>query len=186
VDLRTALFLIGVAVFIAVLATIAVRSYRRASASSDRSWERLLERLAVVDRQSIAEVALDIVDEFGVRRTDRASATLEGSEIWKMLGGLEGVEALAANSTVLVDLAFYVQRWYPEAVVLAEQLRKSAREIEWHVDRLRAARQNGKLEAAFTEYAQRAAVVYYLMTKRLVVLYQHANFQLLADLERVL
>jgi hypothetical protein len=99
---------------------------------------------------------------------------------------MEGVEALEANSRVLIDLAFYLQQWYPEALVVAEQLRLSAREIEWQVGRLRGAAQTGKLESAFPMYAQRAAAAYYLMTQRLLDLYEQGNPPRLAALQKAL
>jgi hypothetical protein len=186
VSTRTVYFIVAVAIFIVALIAIAAYYYRRSQNSSQENWERLLKRLTAVDRSSIAEVALDIVDESGLRRKDEASAVLEPSEIWKLIGGLEGLEALEANCTVLVDLAFYVQQWYPEAVVVAEKLRLSAREIEWHVGRLKSAQQTGKLENAFTMYAQPAVATYYLMTRQVLALYEEGNLAMLADLRKAL
>jgi len=186
VSTRTVYFIVAVAIFIVALIAIAAYYYRRSQNSSQKNWERLLKRLTAVDRSSIAEVALDIIDESGQRRKDEASAVLEPSEIWKLIGGLEGLEALEANCTVLVDLAFYVQQWYPEAVVVAEKLRLSAREIEWHVGRLKSAQQTGKLENAFTMYAQPAVATYYLMTRQVLALYEEGNLAMLADLRKAL
>ena len=104
-----------------------------------------MTRLTTVDRDSISEVALDIIDESGQQRRDEGSAALEPGRVWKRVGGLEGLEVLEANCAVLIDLAFYVQQWYPEALAVAEQLRLSAKEIEWHVERLRGAQKTGKL-----------------------------------------
>lgn len=168
------------------LIVIAVHYHRRAQRSSQRNWRRLLTRLTIVDRSSIAEVALDIIDESGQQRKDEGSAALEPSEIWKLVGGLEGLEVLEANCAVLIDLAFYVQQWYPEALAVAEQLRLSAREIEWHLGRLKGAQQTGKLESAFAMYAQPAVAAYYLMTRRVLALYEEGNLAMLADLREAL
>jgi hypothetical protein len=184
--MRTAYFIVAVAVFVLALVGIAVHYYRRSQKSSQKNWERLLKRLTAVDRSSIAEVALDIIDESGQRRKDEASAVLEPEQIWKLIGGLEGIEALEANCAVLVDLAFYVQQWYPEALLVAEKLRLSAREIEWHVGRLKSAQQTGKLESAFTMYAQPAVATYYLMTRQVIALYEQGNLAMLADLRNAL
>jgi hypothetical protein len=94
--------------------------------------------------------------------------------------------SLERNSEVLIDLAFYVQQSYPEAIVIAERLRKDATELKWHVGRLRGAAQNGNLQVSFPFYAQRAVVSYYLMTRRLLTLYEAGNFSMLADLQRAL
>ena len=185
-SIRAIYFIVAVPIFVLALVAIAVYYYRRSHKSSQKNWERLLKRLTAVDRSSIAEVALDIIDESGQRRKDEASAVLEPSEISKLVGGLEGLETIEANCAVLVDLAFYVQQWYPEAVVVAEKLRLSAREIEWHVGRLKSAQQTGKLEGAFTMYAQPAVATYYLMTRQVIALYEEGNLAMLADLRNAL
>ena len=183
---RTVYFIVAVAIFVLTLIAIAFYYYRRSQKSSQKNWERLLKRLTAVDRSSIAEVALDIIDESGQKRQDEASAVLEPSQIWKLVGGLKGLEVIEANCAVLVDLAFYLQQWYPEAVVVAEQLRLSAREIEWQVGRLRSAQETGKLEGAFSMYAQPAVAAYYLMTRRVLALYEEGNLAMLADLRNAL
>jgi hypothetical protein len=186
VSARTVYFIVAVAIFLVALVAVAAYYYRRSQNSSQKNWERLLKRLTAVDRSSIAEVALDIIDESGERRKDGASAVLEPKQIWKLVGGLEGLEAMEANCAVLVDLAFYVQQWYPEALVVAENLRLSTREIEWHVGRLKSAQQTGKLENAFTMYAQPAVATYYLMTRQVIALYEEGNRAMLADLRNAL
>lgn len=185
-DGRTVVFLIATAGFLTVLVGIAASSYRRANKSSKRDWEHLLSRLMVVDRSSIAEVALDVIDESGQPRRDEGSAVLEPDQIWKLVGGLKGLEALEANCAVLIDLAFYVQQWYPEALAVAEHLRMSAREIEWHIGRLRAAQKRGNLESAYAMYAQPAVATYYLMTRRVLALYEEGHFAMLSDLQKAI
>jgi hypothetical protein len=186
VTVRTVYFIVAVAIFIVALISIAAYYYLRSQNSSQKNWERLLKRLTALDRSSIAEVALDIIDESGQRRKDETSAVLQPQQIWKLIGGLEGIEALEANCAVLVDLAFYVQQWYPEALPVAEKLRLSAREIEWHVGRLKSAQQTGKLESAFTMYAQPAVATYYLMTRQVLALYEEGNLAMLSELRNAL
>ena len=70
--------------------------------------------------------------------------------------------------------------------MVAEQLRLNAREIEWHVDRLKRAAQTGNLRSSFADYAQRAVVTYYLMTRHVLELYEQASLPELADLQRTL
>jgi hypothetical protein len=96
------------------------------------------------------------------------------------------LESLEQNCKVLIELAMYLQRWYPEALVVAEQLRLNAREIEWHVNRLKGAAQTGNLQASFADYAQSAVVTYYLMTRHLLDLYALASVPQLAELQRAL
>jgi hypothetical protein len=51
---------------------------------------------------------------------------------------------------------------------------------------LKGAAQTGNLQSSFADYAQRAVVTYYLMTKHLLDLYEHASFPGLVDLQRAL
>jgi hypothetical protein len=184
---RTLYFLAAAMFLLVFLATTAGRYYLRARRSSQATWESLLKRLTFVDRNAIAEIALDVVNASGNQRRDDNSAILGSTEIWKLIGGWDGIDALEANCIVLIDLAFYVQQWYPEkALVAAEQLRLSAREIEWHVQRLKAATKAGKLEISIPMNAQRAAVTYFLMTRRVLSLYEGANLPMLTDLQQTL
>jgi hypothetical protein len=103
------------------------------------------------------------------------------------LGGLRRLEVLETNSEVLIDLAFYVQQWYPEALAFVERLRLDDRELKWHVARLKGAARTGNLEISFPYYAQRAVVIYYRMTRRVLGLYEEmGNFSMLSDLQKAL
>jgi hypothetical protein len=187
--MRTTCFLSGLVIFVVTLVAIAAYYYfrhLRRQRFPYGEWDSLLRRLTPVDRDSIALIALDLIDESGQRRTEEGDSTLEPSRIFPLIGGLEGLKVLEKNCTVLVDLAFYVQQWYPEALVVAEHLRLNAREIEWHIGRLKGAAQTGKLETAFADSAQRAIATYYMMTRRVLALYENGNLPGLADLQRAL
>jgi hypothetical protein len=179
-------FFAAIVIFLSLLIFTASYYYVRSRRASPARWEDLFARLTWIDRNNIAEVALDLVDESGQSKSSDDAATLEPSQLWSLIGGLEGLEVMEKNSEVLIDLAFYVQQWYPEALVIAERLRLDARELKWHVARLKAAAQKGDLEASFPFYAQRAVVSYYLMTRRLLGLYEAGNFAMLAELQRAL
>jgi hypothetical protein len=170
--------------FVTVLVAIAGYYYARRPRSTPASWEELLAKLTWIDRNNLAQVALDLIDESGQPKED--AAHLEPSQLWKLIGGLEGLEVLEKNSEVLIDLAFYVQQWYPEAIVIAERLRLDARELGWHVARLKGAAGKGNLQISFPFYAQRAVATYYLMTRRVLGLYEAGNFSMLADLQKAL
>lgn len=138
-------------------------------------WEAILARLLPIDKRNLRIVALDLLGEAdGLDRRD-GPCELESSEIVELIGDLEGLRAIQRNCETLIDLACYCQRLYPEALIVAEELRLNAREIRWHLDRLDAAARNGSSRASFGEYAQRIATIYYLMTRRLVSLYEVAN-----------
>ena len=177
-------FLLCVGLFLALLIGLAGYYYRRSRRSSGTSWEQLLGQLAYVDRKCVEKIALDAIDESGQRRKDDAAMELEPNEIWQLIGGLKGIEAVERNSLVFIDMAFYLQQWYPEALVTAEELRLNAREIEWQVSRLRSAEQTGKLAISFASYAQNTIVTYYIMTRHLLALYERGDLSMLVDLQR--
>jgi hypothetical protein len=176
-------FLSAIGIFLGVLISTAGYYYSRGHQSSQESWEDKLKKLTWIDRNTIAQVALDLVDESGQPRQTADASNLEPAQLWKLIGGLNGLEVLEKNSEVLIDLAFYLQKWYPEALVIAERLRLDARELGWHVARLKGAAQTGNLQISFPFYAQRAVVAYYLMTHRVLDLYQVVNFSVLAKLQ---
>jgi len=149
-------------------------------------WKDLFQNLTRIDRNNLAKVALELVDESGKPREDSDTASLEPSQLWRLIGGLRGLEILETNSEVLIDLAFYVQRWYPEALVIVERLRMDHRELKWLVARLKGADRMGNLKISFPYYAQRAVVVYYRMTRRVLGLYEMGNFSMLSDLQKTL
>ena len=111
---------------------------------------------------------------------------LDPQEVWDLLGGIEGLRALEKNCGVIIDIACFVQMTYPEALVVAEQLRLNAREINWHVSRLLASSRAENLHASFPHYAQRAAATYYGMTQSLLAVSQAAGFAGHAELQAAL
>jgi hypothetical protein len=153
---------------------------------SEAGWKDLFHNLTRIDRNNLTKVALELVDESGKPREDSDTAPLEPSQLWRLIGGLRGLEILEKNSEVLIDLAFYVQQWYPEALVIAERLRLDNREMNWLVARLKGADRMGNLKISFPHYARRAVAVYYRMTRRVLDLYEMGNFSMLSDLQKAL
>lgn len=187
--IHTIYFLIVLAVFLLILLVTAGYYYardRRNRKYPYGKFDTLMKRLSAVDRDNVALIARDFVDESGQRRTDEDDLDLDPSQIWPLIGGLKGLEVIEKNCEVLVDLVFYVQQWYPEALALTEQLRLNAREIEWHVERLKGAEKTGKLESSFADNAQRAVTTYYMMTRRVLAIYEQLNIPGFADLQRAL
>lgn len=175
-------FTIAAAVFLVTLALILVRHSRRLRRAANSDWEQLLSRLERVDRKKIAVIAHDALGESGAD----FPTELDGATISSILGGLEGLEVLERNCQVLIDLAAYVQRWHPEALVVAEQLRLNARELEWHVGRLKGAALTGNLQSSFADYGQRAVVIYYIMTQHVLELYTRTRLPGLNELQAAL
>jgi hypothetical protein len=182
-------FFVALGIFFAALLATGgfyyLRSRRRRKYPYGK-WESILKRLSSVDRNNVALIALNSIDESTNRRVDKEDSDLDPSQIWSLIGGMTGLEALERNCAVLVDLVFYVQQWYPEALVIADQLRLNAREIAWHVSRLKGAEKAGRVEAFFPDYAQSAIVTYYSMTRCVLNLYERGNLPGLAELQRAL
>jgi hypothetical protein len=182
----TVYFLSATGILCALLIVFAIRYLNKLRSSAKTTWEDLLEKLISVDRKAIETVALDAIEPSGQRRTDERARALDFDQIWALLGGLDGVERLEKNSRVLIDMAAYLQRWYPEAVATAEELRLQARELEWQVGRLRSAAENDGLSFHFASYGQNAAVTYYLMGRRLLSLYEQSRLPMFVELQSAL
>jgi len=187
--MRATYFFLTLSVFLLALLSLVVHYYLRRIRTEKHpygSWEQLLGSLSAVNRENVALIALSLVDEFGQRRGDEDDANLDEAQIWSMIGGIRGLETLERNCAVLVDLVFYVQQWYPEALAIAEQLRLNAREIEWHIGRLKSAAKVGRAEKAFPEHAQQVVAIYYMMTRRVLALYEEWNLPGLIELQKAL
>ena len=184
--LHPIVFLSVIAVFLFALAAVAAFYWKKSRATSKAQWEQLIARFTFVDRNSIQQVAFDHIDGSGGLRNDETARSLNSSEIWKLIGGIQGLEVLERNCAVLIDMACYLQRWYPEAMTTAEQLRKSAEEIQWHVGRLKGAVIPEKMASDFADYARPAIASYYLMTRRVLTIYEDANFPELVKLQRTI
>ena len=147
-------------------------------------WDELLKRLTPLDHYNLEQIALD--PAASADHEIQCVEAMSPQEIWRLLGGMHGIEIMEKNCSVLVDLAFYVQQWYPEALLVAEQLRLNAREVEWHIGRLKATAKSGHSPVAATDYLQQAVAIYYQMTREVLSLYEQANLPGLADLQRAL
>jgi hypothetical protein len=169
IPLRSLYFFGVVLVFLVSILGIGTYYYlrnRRRNLYPYGQWDELIERLVPIDHQSLGRIAGDSDAEFDSNSPD--------------------VDVMEKNCTVLVDLVFYVQQWYPEALLIAEQLRLNAREVEWHIGRIRAAAKSGRGPAATAEYLQQAIAIYYRMTCEVLALYEQANLPGLSDLQRAI
>ena len=178
------LFFLGVlALLVIILVSLAVVYHLRARRLAKPSWEQLLNRLILTDPYKLRRVASSLVD---LENSAESEEELDPEEIWDLLGGLEGLEILGKNCSVLVELACYVQQTYPEALVVAEQLRLNAREVDWHISRLLASSRVDHIHPSFPNYAQSAEATYYQMTQRLLALSEAARFPGHAELQAAL
>jgi hypothetical protein len=173
--------------FLTALIGISWRMLRTGRRREEASWDELLARLVPVSKAGIQEVAAAFLDPTGRELDPRhGERHLEARDIWDFIGGIEGVRLMRQNADVLIDLASYVRRWNPEAMLVAEQLRLDAREIRKALSRIERARRRGKLGDLFPIQASRAAAAYHLMTQRVCALYEVSQAGLLAQLKAAL
>jgi hypothetical protein len=185
--MRSVYFLIFVVIFLVSIlgnATYFYVRYRHREQYPYGKWEDLLKRLRPLDYDNLALIAQDPTLEPDQHAHDEEA--IDPEEIWRLLGGMRGLEVMEKNCEVLVDMVFYMQQWYPEVLLIAEQLRLNAREVEWHIGRLRAAAKAGKRRSATADYVQRAVAIYFQMSREVLSLYEQANVPGLADLQRAL
>lgn len=182
--MRTAFFLLGLTALFATLAYGVLRSYLHARSAATATLEDLVRRLRPLDRDRIAQIAAGAMQLPALDPS--AEYEVDPADLWDWTGGLPGLRDHVWNCEVLIELACHVQRWYPEAVVVAEQLRLSARELQWHIERLQGAEEAGHLQAAFPDYAERAVTIYYLMTRDLLELFAQADLAGYSVLQTVL
>ena len=170
----------AVVLFLVALLVTAFSFVRRSGGLRDaEDVDRLLRRLVAVDRHKLAQITADLT-------APEPLPELEPYQLWELTGGMQGIETLAANCAVLIDLACYVQRWYPEALPVAEQLRLNAREVQWHLERLKGAEGRGNLQVAFPDYAQRAVAIYYGMTQHVLALFEASQVPGLSQIQAAL
>ena len=180
---RLTLFLVVAACVFLILAGTVIYFSRRLRKAASTELAPLLRRLHAIDRDGIAIVACNFLEE---GEWDGTFPALEREDIWNLLGGMQGLEALQANCEVLIELAFQLQQVYPATLVVSEELRRNAREIQWHVERLKGAAQTGHLRAYFPDYAQRVAATYFKMTRSVLQLYMETDAQGFIELQSAL
>jgi hypothetical protein len=178
------LFAASSALFLGGLLWVSWRVSRARVRREEATWDELLARLVPLSRVGIEEVAAAFLAPTG-RELDprRLERHLEPRDIWDFIGGIEGLKIMRRNAEVLIDLAYYVNRWNPDALVVAEQLRLDAREIKSALSRIQSERRRGRLAASFSNQASRAAAAYYLMTQRVCALYEISQAGLLDQLK---
>jgi hypothetical protein len=148
------------------------------------NWPDLLAKLSPVGRVGIEEVAAVFLLPSREQLDSRhIMSRLESRDIWDFIGGIEGLKTMRRNADVLIELACYVQRWNPEASIVAEQLRLDANQIKTSLSKILSSERRGTLSTWFPIYATRATAAYYLMTQRVCVLYEISHEGLLAQLK---
>lgn len=179
-------FVAGVSILIAALVSTAWFSLSRMRQRSRADWESLVKKIVWLDSSKVTAIALSLHEEFEEGRGPSPQRHIDPSTIWDSIGGLQGLEIMKSNSRVLIEMASHLQRLYPEAVQVAEELRLDARELEWHIERLRGAARTGNLQVSIPMYAQQAIAIYFRMSRQLLDLCAVVHSPMLADLQKAL
>jgi len=166
-----AYFAFGVFGLVATVALIYAHVRSRKLLSKD--WQELVTSIEPMHMRGLEMVALDHLDP------QKNQLRLEPEELWGLVGGKEGLRRMEHNADLMIALAAYVRNWnHDQAIIVAErirhdsvQLKRAVRHIRWNLYMRR-----GQLRIPF--YVHQAAAAYYLMTKRLLSLYE-ANQYLL-------
>lgn len=183
---RADLFLWLAGAFFVMLVIVGIRYVLRILALRNKKWPDLLRNLQAINKRGFETVVFDAIEQSGRERTDDEAKELDFDQIWEFLGGMDGLARIEHNSRVLIEMASYLQRWYPEALTAAEHLRLQARELEWHVGRLKMAEKNQGLRFYFASYGQNAAVLYYQMCQRLLAVYKESDVPMFSELQAAL
>lgn len=157
--------------------------YTQVSAHRLRSttWDDLVSRMQPMHARGLEIVALDHL------QPKANQLQLEPEHLWGLIGGTEGLRRMRNNADLLIALAAHVQRWnFDEGVIVTERMRHDAVQLKRAIFRIRfdMVIRRSQLRAPF--YIHQAASSYYLMTKRLMALYETSHAGLLPRLAAAL
>ncbi len=164
-----------------ILLTLSMRLHSSNYQLRSASWEELVSQIQPIPAADLERLAMDNL------RPQPDQLQLEPNEMWNLVGGIDGMIRMRENSKVLIALAAHVQQWnYTQAVVVAERMRRDAVQI-------RRALLKAELELLLSRkwirmpfYIHDLASSYYLMTQRLIALYQISHVGLLPRLREAL
>src|ERR1700752_1909506 len=152
-----------------------------------RDWNDLLTKL-----QPISAVAVTAIGDEYLNPTPHQLGA-QPVDIWRSLGGLEGIRRMRSNARILIALAAYAQRWnFTESVIVKERMRQDAVHLQRATLQVilrtvfRASRDAGVLPGRGVFYLHDSVGAYHLMTKRLLVLYGTSHAGLYPRLAEVL
>jgi hypothetical protein len=141
------------------------------------TWEDLVSRMQPMHARGIEIVALDNL------QPKANQLQLEPEHLWGLVGGTEGLRRMRKNADLLIALAAYVQRWnFEEGVIVAERMRHDAVQLKRAIFRIRFDMLVRRTQLRAPFYIHQAAASYYLMTKRLLALYETSHSGLLPRL----
>jgi hypothetical protein len=150
-----------------------ISTQRRRSAK----WEDLVAQLEPLHARGLEIVALDNL------QPKANQLQLEPEHLWGLIGGMEGLRRMRKNADLLIAIAGYVQRWnFDEGVIVTERMRHDAVQLKRAIFRIRMEMLIRRTQIRVPFYIHQAASSYYLMTKRILALYETSHSGLLPRL----
>jgi hypothetical protein len=132
-----------------------------------QGWGEVLEKLEPIDLDGIRAIA------DGFLNPNSTQIDIAPNEIWKIIGGLDGLKRLKTSAWAMLDVAVYTEQWnLDQDVVVSEMIRHDAVRLNRAIFRVQLGFfiQFGLLGSPF--YLRKAAATYYLIYTRLVALHQ--------------
>lgn len=175
--IASALFLVAAL----VLLTLSMRLHSSNYQLRSSSWEELVKRIQPIPTADLERLALDNL------RPQPDQLQLEPNEMWELVGGMDGMIRMRENSRILIALAAHVQQWnYTQAVIVAERMRRDAMQIRRALFKAEVEMMLCRRWIRMPFYIHDLASSYYLMTQRLLALYQISHVGLLPRLREAL
>jgi hypothetical protein len=173
-------FLVFIAVSVAVTIGI-VRVHLNARRLSGNDWESVVARIQPVPFEGLEKVALDHLQPRG------SQLLLQPDELWQLVGGLDGLRRMRHNADLIVRLAAHVRRWnFDESIIVAERIRQDTMMLKRAIFRIEMQMFFSTYKLRVPFYVHQAASSYYLMTRRVLALYQTNQFLLYPRLAEVM
>jgi len=177
-------------IFWSIIGVLFIRYFYRQLAAwqlYQRDWNDLLSKL-----QPISVVAVTAIGDEYLNPTPHQLGP-EPVDIWRGLGGLEGIRRMRRNARILIALAAYAQRWnFTESVIVKERMRQDALHLQRATMQVilrmvfRTSRDAGVLPGRGVFYLHDSVGAYHLMTKRLLALYRTSHAGLYPRLAEIL
>jgi hypothetical protein len=175
--------LVFAAIAVFVMAIVAAMVYSQAAAHKLRSadWQSLVASIEPMQASGLEVVALDYM------QPQANQLRLQPYELWDLVGGIDGLKRMRRNADRMIALAAYVQRWnFEEAIVVAERIRQDSILLKRALFRIQMALYIQRNPIRIPFHIHQAASSYYLMSKRLLTLYETSQFVLYPRLAEAL
>jgi hypothetical protein len=163
----------AIIVFAAVIAVSLIYGQVKARRLRSGSWDELVASIEPVHARALEIVALDYMNPAGNQ------LKLEPDEMWTLVGGVDGLKRMRRNADRMILLAAYVQRWnFDQAVIVAERIRHDSNLLKRALFRIQVDLYLKRSGLRTPFHIHQAASSYYLLSKRLLALYETSQYVL--------